>query len=952
MDNDFGQVILVKDINPGVEGDEPSSPKSSEPRNLIEFNDQLYFTVDGAEIWVSDGTRLGTQLLADINPEVESYGFGTPRYFTELNDQLYFAADDGETGRELWVSDGTTAGTQLLADINPHNDGNFSPGSYPEDLTSFKNQLYFSASDGENGSELWVSDGTTAGTQLLADIYPGQNNYPIGRTYNIYSSSPRGFVEANNRLYFRASNGEQNYEPWVTDGTTAGTQLLADIVPGQYEDSFPKDFVEFNNRLYFTASTNENGRELWVSDGTTAGTQLLTDIAPGSTYHQEGAYYGLGYYGEPYYTQNSSDPRELIEVDGKLFFTADDGDHGIELWVSDGTAEGTQLVTDINLSIYGNGNYEIGSRPYELTEFNGKLYFTANDGESGRELYVSDGTAEGTQLVADINPDIGSYPSGSHPSYFTELNGKLYFTANDGEHGNELWVTDGTTEGTQLVADIKPQTDSSDDYRGSKNGSSPRDLTVVGDELFFTADDGENGRELFKLTFENLTEEMPILINGTSSSDNLLGSDSSEQIIGLGGKDTIDSGGGNDILDGGDGDDYLTSNRGKNSFIGGNGHDSMTGGEDDDTINGGKGKDSLFGQGGNDQLRGNQGDDLILGNEGDDFIFGNAGNDGLFGNLGQDSIIGGEGDDSLAGEEGDDSLWGGEGNDHILGNAGNDIIQGSLGNDTIFGLAHNDLIYGGDNRDSLAGGEGDDTINGGSGDDFLFGQGGNDQLEGNQGDDLVLGNDGDDSILGGAGNDGLFGNLGQDSIIGGEGDDSLAGEEGNDSLWGEEGKDHILGNNGNDIIYGGLGNDTIFGLAHNDLIYGGDDRDSLVGGEGDDTINGERGDDRLFGQAGNDLLAGNQGNDWLFGGEGDDTLIGGAHQDIFNIQNNRGLDTIADFQIHLDTFGLRDNLTYEDLVFTTSGTSTLISNSENIMLSIVKDITPDLITEEMFAEFN
>lgn len=130
------------------------------------------------------------------------------------------------------------------------------------------------------------------------------------------------------------------------------------------------------------------------------------------------------------------------------------------MWVTNGTTEGTQLVADIYPGIATNRydprsgekieDYPYSSFPYGFAKFNGKLYFRARDGENGDELWVTDGTTEGTTLVADINP--GS--SSSVPSDLAELDGKLYFRANDGENGSELWVSDGTTEGTALVNDL------------------------------------------------------------------------------------------------------------------------------------------------------------------------------------------------------------------------------------------------------------------------------------------------------------------------------------------------------------------------------------------------------------------------------------------------------------------------------------------------------------------
>ena len=192
-----------------------------------------------------------------------------------------------------------------------------------------------------------------------------------------------------------------------------------------------------------------------------------------------------------------SDPSSLTGVGGTLFFTADDGTHGRELWKSDGTRAGTVLVKDIEP-----GDYD-GSYPSSLTGVGGTLFFTADDGTHGRELWKSDGTRAGTVLVKNINasrrlrqqlsllPDrcgrdvvlhrrrrhprpgaveVGWHQGGhrpgqghqrpvdygSDPSSLTGVGGTLFFTAGDGTHGQELWKSDGTKAGTVLVKDIHP----------------------------------------------------------------------------------------------------------------------------------------------------------------------------------------------------------------------------------------------------------------------------------------------------------------------------------------------------------------------------------------------------------------------------------------------------------------------------------------------------------------
>jgi ELWxxDGT repeat protein len=197
------------------------------------------------------------------------------------------------------------------------------------------------------------------------------------------------------------------------------------------------------------------GTELWKSDGTEAGTTRVRDINFGAA---------------------NSTPSALLAVDPllfntDLFFVADDGVNGRELWRSDGTDAGTAIVRDINS---GSGD----SFPSSLTAINGVLFFAAYDGPvRGRELWKSDGTEVGTALVKDINTDMAADAGYSSPSFFTNVNGTLFFSANDGFHKVGLWKSDGTDAGSSWITSFNPS--------GTDPG--PLYFAVMSSTLFFQA---------------------------------------------------------------------------------------------------------------------------------------------------------------------------------------------------------------------------------------------------------------------------------------------------------------------------------------------------------------------------------------------------------------------------------------------------------------------------------
>ncbi|QGJ70728.1 Hypothetical protein PBC10988_24260 [Planctomycetales bacterium 10988] len=412
--------------------------------------------------------------LIDINPN----GNSSPNHFAELNGTAFFAANFGSLGTELWMSDGTSAGTQLVKDLRSG-----TASSTPKYLVNFEGTLFFQANGGSEGTELWKSDGTSAGTQLVKDIFAGAS-----------SSSPKAFAELNGTLFFEANDGCNGRELWKTDGTSLGTSLVADINAGS-GSGIPNGLFNFDGTLFFSANNGSNGTgfELWTSNGTSGGTQLFADLWPGSI---------------------GAAPGEFTNVDGTMFFDAYAGSLGRELWISDGTTTGTQLIADIVPGAYG-------SYPGELTEVNGTLFFVvnANDASNGTELWKSDGTSTGTQIVKDLQAGSAS----SYASNLVNLNGTLFFTANGGSNGYELWQTDGTSAGTMLADDLIP---------GSPS-SSPRSLANINGTLFFQANSGSQGIELWVLEVTPPTLEITPDGGSTSADPILFTFEFSEDVTGF-----------------------------------------------------------------------------------------------------------------------------------------------------------------------------------------------------------------------------------------------------------------------------------------------------------------------------------------------------------------------------------------------------------------------------------
>lgn len=376
----FCQSVIIKSFEKDSDGG-PSTP--------VLYNGKYYFTAYengfGRELWCTDGTVAGTYMVKDIRPGAAD---GVEPFF-ELaahvhNGILYFRADDGVTGTELWRTNGTSAGTFLVKDISVGgSDGN--PGQF----TTAGNRMYF-----VSNNSLYKTNGTTNGTTWLKSFNVVTNLY--------------GF---NGDLYFSADDNNQGQELWKSTGTTNGTNLLKDLngVPGT---SLPCNFNATNNTLFFMSTGSGGGYELWKTNGTAAGTVLVKDINP------TGSGVAVTYADIETYT-----------IGNEIYFRGNDGVNGWQLWKSDGTSAGTIMLSNISGGLYF---YE------ELAFANNKFYFGAFT-DTHYSMYD----------VVTNSVSLTNFPK---KSYFNNrkrifLNNDMYYTDKDTILGSELWKADGTPTG-------------------------------------------------------------------------------------------------------------------------------------------------------------------------------------------------------------------------------------------------------------------------------------------------------------------------------------------------------------------------------------------------------------------------------------------------------------------------------------------------------------------------
>lgn len=435
---------------------------------------ELLYTANGnngsLELWKSDGTPDGTE---KVRGGISNYADSLPGLNT-INGIAYFTVQQNEGGEqvaggdyELWRSDGTEAGTQLVIKLGTwstegQNISTIIDAGGGSILIALETSVFSSTT-----ARFWTSDGTGAGTAAVGPEFQADFTSAIGDVINLNGKWIFNGVDK------QPDSNRPRFGIWSNDD-----QGSIDIVREFAGDEFegipgPYSLVKAGDRIYFSGDDGDTGFELWATDGTADGTALVKDIDPTS---------------EPFNPIQGSVPRDLTAVDSVVYFTADNGSSGRELWKSNGTADGTTMVLDMTP---GGGSTSF----IDLVDVEGQLFFTVGKGADGEELWTTDGTDAGTHKLTS---------TGNFFENLTAVDELLFFTLDDPDFGNELWVSDGTADGTGLAADIND---------GAAD-SNPQSLFAFGGGLFFVADDGQEGDELWSLSTSTTSSVPDTLLPG------------------------------------------------------------------------------------------------------------------------------------------------------------------------------------------------------------------------------------------------------------------------------------------------------------------------------------------------------------------------------------------------------------------------------------------------------
>lgn len=432
------------------------------------LGESILFAADdgnsGTELWISPGIGTSTRLVRNVMPGTQ----GALSQVARVGNRIAFTAPDEECGSVLASINTRTREVEIASDGGVFDVEPTKSGMVREWLLFVRSNSFFTAVP----QGLYSTNGAAAATHLLSRasytaIWPGRRAAYFGHQKGLYAIEPNGIdvrpvdsevsvvdvAEFGDHLLFA---GQYPTTLWSSDHTLSGSRPVAVFEGSNF---VPDSLIASGRRAYFaTTEPTPNTITLWRTDGSEAGT------VPLHSFPRVGTFDDL--------------PRAFVNLGSDVFFTSKDAEFGRELWRVHG--DEVVIVRDVNPGA--------GDGISSVVATKDRLYFFGDDGIHGFELWSSDGSSEGTRLLRDISPGERSSVALSFNS-LAVINNRLIFPADDGESGSELWRSDGTEAGTVRIQDIAPGPPS----------SRPFDFTAAGPHIYFAADDGLHGRELWRI---------------------------------------------------------------------------------------------------------------------------------------------------------------------------------------------------------------------------------------------------------------------------------------------------------------------------------------------------------------------------------------------------------------------------------------------------------------------
>ncbi|MBU6413508.1 MAG: hypothetical protein KGS45_08540 [Planctomycetes bacterium] len=438
-------------------------------------------------IWVTDGTVGNATNISSVYPNGSTTS-GTSAYMTPLGDgRVIFSGATSTMNFEPWITDGTVNGTFELRDI-----WTTAQGSSPQTFVPWNDQFAFLATALGTYRELYATQGTPSSTIPLLAIPPGNDERNIS-TFTPWSGGGALIAASNTSTPFQVLNiPSPGAAPEIladnfiaTNLIPINNSLLATAQNGVYTDLYilsagnPPTFldpinrphsvgsntsVEMNGWLYFTGQneSDNNLYWLWRTDGTT--TQPIVRLAVGS--------------------DTVSSISRMTRAGNRLYMRITTSFTGTELWTSDGTAQGTHIVTDLNP---GTASGIVANDFLSVGVLGERLVFRAVHPTQGIELFITDGTPNGTYSLGDINPGTANGSSWASGTNLQVVGTKIFVAGTSPEFGSELWMSDGSPNSLTRITDLFPGPES----------SNPSRFTTDGEKLFFVAEGCTTGKELY-----------------------------------------------------------------------------------------------------------------------------------------------------------------------------------------------------------------------------------------------------------------------------------------------------------------------------------------------------------------------------------------------------------------------------------------------------------------------